>query len=202
MSFANRADCLAAIARDLGDPDGSIWSEDDLSRHLDHALADLADAAGAQESLDLSATGADEYDISGHPEIRHLLAVEWPLSQQPPAHIRFHLWRGQLRLLDAVPPAGQTLRLHYRKAFTVDDLGSDLPAELEELAVLGARGYALLQQAARTIATLNVDSWVSRRYELQGERTLERFRKTLEKCARRREDPPSRDGQPNWYSAI
>lgn len=202
MSFANRADFLAAIARDLGDPDAAIWSADDLSRHLDHALADLADAAGAEDSQDVPATGSDEYDLSGSPQIRRLLAVEWPLSQQPPAHVRFHLWRGQLRLLDAVPPAGQTLRLHYRKAFTVDSEGSDVPADLEELAVLGARGYALLQQAARTIGTVNVDSWVSRRYELQGERTLERFHQALAALAKARENPPSRPGQPNWYSAV
>ena len=202
MPFANRSEFLAAIARDLGDPDAAIWTSDDLSRHLDHALAALADASGAEDSQDVSATGSDEYDLGGYPQIRALLAVEWPLSQQPPACIRFEVWRGRLRLLDAVPPAGQTLRLHYRKAFTVDDEGSDVPADLQELAVLGARGYALLQEAARTIATVNVDGWVSRRYELQGERTLERFHQALAAMVTAREDPTSRPGRVNWYSAV
>lgn len=202
MPFANRSEFLDAVARDLGDPDAAIWSADDLSRHLDHALAALADAVGAEASQDVPTTGYDTYDLAAYSGIRTLLAVEWPLEQQPPAHIRFHFWAREMRLLDAVPPAGQTLRLHYRKAYTVDGEGSDVPADLEELAVLGARGYALLQQAARTIATVNVDGWVSRRYELQGERTLEQFREALTELAKAREDPPSRPGQPNWYGTV
>jgi len=173
MSFADRDAFLAAIARDLGDPDGNSWTEDDLARHLDHALADLADAAGAQGSEDVTADGSTVYDLSDYTDIRALLAVEWPLGEQPPAHIRFHVWAGYMLLLDAVPPAGDTLRIHFRKAFTVDEEGSDVPAELEELAVMGARGYAMLQQAARTVATVNVDGWVPRRYEMQGERTIQ-----------------------------
>ncbi len=202
MPFANRSEFLEAVARDLGDPDAAIWTADELSRHLDHALAALADAAGAEASQDIPTTGCDNYDLTAYSEIRTVLAVEWPLDQQPPAHLRFHVWAGEMRLLNAVPPAGQTLRLHYRKAFTVDDEGSNVPANLEEVAVLGARGYALLQQAARTIGTVNVDSWVSRRYELQGERTLEHFHKVLTALSKAREDPPSRPGQTNWYSAV
>jgi hypothetical protein len=202
MAFAKRDDFLAAVARDLGDPDGAIWTDLDLSRHLDHALANVADAVGAEDSVDIAATGADSYDLAAYPAIREALAVEWPLDQQPPACIRFHLWDGQLRLLDDVPPSGETLRLHYRKAYIVDDAGSDVPADLEELVVTGARAYALLQQAARTVATLNVDSWVSRRYEMQGERTLERFRQALADWAKAREDPPSRPNQASWYPTI
>ena len=202
MSFADRDAFLAAIARDLGDPDNSIWSADDLSRHLDHALADLADAAGAEASEEITADGSSAYDLSDLTEIRALLAVEWPVDEQPPAHIRFHVWAGQMHLLDAIPPDGDTVRLHFRKAFTVDDEGSDVPAELEELAVLGARGYAMLQQAARTINTINVDGWVSRRYEAHGERTVARFRESLAEWVRAREDPPSRAGQtPAWYTS-
>jgi hypothetical protein len=202
MSFADRDAFLAAIALDLGDPDCLIWSEDDLSRHLDHALANLADAAGVEASGDLTADGSAIYDLSECDDIRALLAVEWPVDQQPPRHIRFHVWAGQVRLLDAIPPDGDTVRLHYRKAFAVDEEGSDVPAELEELAVLGARGYALLQQAARTVATVNVDGWVSRRYELHGERTAARFRDLLAEWVKSREDPPTRAGQTaSWYQS-
>lgn len=200
MPFANRADFLAAIARDLGDPDGNTWTSDDLSRALDHALNELADAAGAPASVDVSATGSDTYDLSGYPDVRHLAAVEWPADEQPPAYLRFHVWGATLRLLDAAPPAGEILRLHYRRAFAVDDEGSDVPADLAELAVLGACAHALLQRAACTAATVNVDGWVSRRYELQGERLLGRFRDALAELRQAREDPPSRSGQtPAWY---
>ncbi len=200
MPFANRADFLAAVARDLGDPDGSIWTSDDLARALAHALDDLADAAGAPAALDIAADGSDLYDLSEHPEIRQLLAVESPPDARPPAYLRFHVWGAALRLLDGPPPAGETVRLHYRAAFAVDDEGSDVPADLAELAVLGARGYALLQQAAHTAASVNVDGWVSRRYELQAERLLARFRDALTALRQAREDPPSRPGQtPAWY---
>lgn len=200
MPFANRSDFLSAIARDLGDPDGSIWTSDDLSRALDHALDDLADAAGPPASVDVPATGTDTYDLSTYPQIRHLLAVEWPVGRQPPAYLRFHVWGSALRLLDDAPSSGETLRLHYRRGFTVDDAGSDVPTGLAELAALGARAYATLQQATRTAATVNVDGWVSRRYELQGERLLARFREALGEVRQAREDPPSYPGQtPAWY---
>lgn len=200
MSFADRDEFLAAIARDLGDPDNVLWTEDDLNRHLDHALADLADAAGVQASEDITADGSNTYDLRDYTDIRALLAVEWPVGEQPPAHIRFHVWAGQARLLDAMPPDGDAVRLHFRKAFTVDEEGSDVPAELEELAALGARGYAMLQQAARTVNTVNVDGWVSRRYEAHGERTVARFRESLAEWVKAREDPPARAGEtPAWY---
>lgn len=200
MPFANRADFLAAIARDLGDPDGHVWTTDDLLRALGHALGELADAAGAPASVDVPATGSDAYDLREYPDIRHLAAIEWPVGQQPPAYLRFHVWGAVLRLLDTPPPAGETLRLHYRSAFTVDDEGSDVPAELAELAVLGARAHALLQQAARTAGTVNVDGWVSRRYEIQGERLLARFRDALAELRQAREEPPCAPGQtPAWY---
>ncbi|MDH7488303.1 MAG: hypothetical protein QHH80_02190 [Anaerolineae bacterium] len=200
MPFANRADFLAAIARDLGDPDGNTWTSDDLSRALDHALDDLADAVGAPASVDVPATGSDTYDLSGYPHVRQIVAVEWPADEQPPAYLRFHIWGATLRLLDAAPPAGETLRLHYRRAFAVDDESSDVPADLAELAVLGARAYALLQQAARTACTVNVDGWVSRRYELQSERLLTRFREALAELRQARENPPFHPGQtPAWY---
>ena len=64
MPFANRSEFLDAIARDLGDPDAAIWNADDLSRHLGHALANLADAAGAEDSQDVPATGSASYDLS------------------------------------------------------------------------------------------------------------------------------------------
>lgn len=200
MPLANRAEFLAAIARDLGDPDGNTWTSDDLSRALDHALDDLADAAGVATSVDVPASGSDTYDLSEYPEIRQLAAVEWPVDEQPPAYLRFHVWGATLRLLDAAPPTGETLRLHYRRAFAVDDESSDVPANLAELAVLGARAYAMLQQAARTAATVNVDGWVSRRYELQGERLLARFREALSELCQARDAPPFPPGQtPAWY---
>lgn len=200
MSFADRDVFIAAIARDLGDPDNAIWTEDDLSRHLDHALADLADAVGGQGSEDITADGSSGYDLGDYTDIRALLAVEWPVGQQPPAYLRFSIWDGYVFLRDARPSGGDTVRLHFRTGFTVDDMSSDVPAELEELAVLGARGYAMLQQAARTIGTVNVDGWVSRRCELQGERTVARFRESLAEWVRAREDTPFRAGEtPAWY---
>ena len=203
MSFANRSDFLAAIACDLGDPDGNVWTPDDLARHLDHALADLADAVGAAGSVDVPATGSDTYDLSDYPEIRQLLAVECPPDERPPAYLRFHVWGATLRLLDDAPTTGETLRLHYRGAFTVDDEGSDVPADLAELAVLGARAYALLQQASRTAGTVNVDGWVSRRYELQAAPLLARFRDALADLRQSRENPPFCAGQtPSWYEGT
>jgi hypothetical protein len=203
MPYADRDAFLAAIARDLGDPDGGIWTEDDLNRHLDHALADLADAAGAEDSLDITADGSTIYDIREYTDIHTLLAVEWPVGKQPPAYLRFHEWAGRVMLHDAVPPAGDTVRIHFRKPFTVDEEGSDVPAELEELAVMGAWGYATRQLAARTTGTVNVDRWVSRRYERQAERTLALFRRSLAEKTQAREDPPFRGGEtPAWYSEI
>lgn len=202
MPFVHRSEFVAAIARDLGDPNGNTWTADDLSRALDHALSDLADAVGAMAWVDVPADGSNTYDLADYPDIRQLLAVESPPGGQPPAYLRFHMWGGILRLLDDAPNAGETLRLHYRAAFTVDTEGSNVPAELEEPAILGARAYAMLQQAARTAGTVNVDSWVSRRYELQGERLLAQFRDALAELRRGREDPPFVSGQtPAWYDA-
>ncbi len=203
MPFANRADFLAAVARDLGDPEGNIWTEDDLSRMLDHALSDLARVVGVEQTLDLPTTGSIDYDLTAYPYVQSLVAVEWPLEQQPLATVQSVLWEGKLRLKwDEAPPAGQTMRLYYRTAYTVDESGSNVPAQLEEVVVTGARAYALLQQSVRTAETLNVDSWVSRRYELQLERAYDQFREGLAKAIAARIDPPTTDAQPSWYPTI
>ncbi len=81
----------------------------------------------------------------------------------------------------------------------MDAQGSDLPEELEELALLGARAHCLLQRGIGAIAAVNVDQEAAERYRELGLRAMDDFQRRLIALRAERYQPPHPATTPPWW---
>lgn len=80
--------------------------------------------------------------------------VEYPVGDYPPALIGFQRW-GETLLLDSpLAPTGDDARISYTVHHTIDDDSSTLTPFQEELVVLAASAFAVIELAAASIDTL------------------------------------------------
>ena len=150
----------AMVRKDLRDDDSVRWTDDELDRHIEHAVKDISCAVPLQArdtDLTIPDPASREIDISGITGRISVEAVEYPVGYYPKRYRHFTLWVDVLELLiDTEPTAGDSLYLYYGKLHTVDAEGSTLPANLENLCALGAGAYAALDWAVYTINQVNV----------------------------------------------
>lgn len=202
MAYANIGAFRADLAIDLDDASNSIWSTAELDRALEHAMREIALAVGLSATQEMATVaGQSEYDISTYTDILRIDAVEYPADQDPKAWTQFWVYESQLRLLLEEPPSDSsgTIRIYYTKGYTVDANGSNLPEELEELALLGAKGYCLLQEGIGAIGRVNVDAEAAARYHQMGLAALDEFKRRLAQKEAERFEPPQPAWTPGWW---
>jgi len=181
----------ARIRKDLKDPDSDRWSDDDLDRHIEHAVKDLNLAAPLQ-AKDTSLTFPDpasrEVDISGVTGLMHVKAVEYPVGEFPKRLRHFNVFSQVLEVeVDTLPTAGDSLYLYYDKVHTVDVDGSTLPVELEDICAVGAAGYAAVEWGAYSVNKVNIGGKPTpAEFLAWGKDRLERFREELTRLRRRK----------------
>jgi hypothetical protein len=150
----------AMVRKDLRDDDSVRWTDDELDRHIQHAVTDISCAVPLQArdtDLTIPDPASREIDISGITGRISVEAVEYPVGYYPRRYRHFTLWADILELLiDTEPAAGDSVYLYYGKLHTVDVDGSTLPASLEDLCAVGAGAYAALEWAAYAINQVNV----------------------------------------------
>ncbi len=181
----------ARIRKDLKDPDSDRWSDDDLDRHIEHAVQDLNLAAPLQakdEALTFPDPASREVDISGVTGLIHVKAVEYPVGEFPKRYRHFNVFSQVLEVqVPIIPTAGDSLYLYYDKVHTVDSEGSTLPAELEDICAIGAEGYAAMEWAAYSVNKVNIGGKPTpTEFMAWGKDRLERFRDELKRLRRRK----------------
>ncbi|MDD4924156.1 MAG: hypothetical protein PHF74_04900 [Dehalococcoidales bacterium] len=146
------------VRRDLRDEDANNyrWNDDEINRHILHAVKDVSEAIPLQQTVIIPTTGGSrELDISGIADRIAIRAVEYPVNRFPKHYHRFSLWENTLTLIDSKIPDGGNACIYYEKAHTIDDSGSSIPAYMEELVICGACGYAAIEWAAFSINRVN-----------------------------------------------
>jgi len=181
----------ARVRRDLKDPDSDRWSDDDLDRHIEHAVQDINLAAPLQakdKSLVFPTPASREVDISGVTGLMHVRAVEYPVGEFPKRYRHFNVFSEVLEVLtDTMPTAGDSLYVYYDKVHTVDDSGSTLPVELEDICAVGAEGYAAIEWAAYSVNKVNIGGKPTpQEFMAWGKDRLDRFRDELKRLRRRK----------------
>ena len=148
------------VRRDLHDEDAQSyrWSDDELDRHIDHAVRELSLALPLEAKADLTTTaGSRELSISSLYDVVTIEAVEYPVGQYPPVYVRFSVWAQNLTLLvDQVPSGSEDVYVYYDKLYTLDASSSTIPAPLEDLVAMGAAGYAAVEWASFATNRVNV----------------------------------------------
>ena len=172
------------VRRDLHDEDANAyrWSDDELDRHIAHAVRE-ASLASPLESKAALLTTPDSREISLTSLADRLVveAVEYPVDQYPATYVPFSLWGDTLTLLvDSAPISAQDVNVFYGKLHTLDDGGSTLAAALEDIVATGAAGYAALEWASFATNRVNTggsETW--RDYLIWGEQRLAAFSAAL-----------------------
>jgi hypothetical protein len=153
---SNLAQLRAALRIELRDEDAAayLWTDAVLNRHLAHALQHVQVAAPVFASLTKTMPPDRRVDLTADVPATFLWldAVEHPVDRFPNC---FHPFREEagpkLYFLTAeLPPAGEALAVWYAHGYTVTEGASDLPAELDRAVLLGARAFALADQAVDT----------------------------------------------------
>ena len=177
----NISDMRARVRTDLRDEAaaGQRWTDDELDRHILHAVRQLSLSIPREATATLTAGGESgrEVSLASLTDLVTVEAAEHPVGHSPLAYRPFSLWAGSLTLLgDPVPRSGDSVRVYYGRLHTIDVTGSSIPQALEDLAAVGAGGYAALEWSSYAINRVNVGGVeVWKQYRAWGQDRLDAF---------------------------
>jgi hypothetical protein len=177
------------LRRDLKDEDPTNyrWSDDELDRHIAHAVKEFSEALPLPAKATLPTTaGSRVIDISSLTDRVMVEVVEYPLDEFPPGYQRFALWGHALTLFGNEVPDGSNCVVYYGMLHTLDEQGSTIPAKHEDLIALGAGGYAAVGWASYAINKVSLGGTTTPEDFLNwGNQRLKQFRSELRRLGRR-----------------
>ena len=177
------------VRRDLKDedPGNYRWSDDELDRHIAHAVKEFSEAVPVPVKATLpTTTGSRVIDISPLTDRVMVEAVEYPVGKFPPCYQRFALWGHALTLFGDEVPDGSNCDIYYGMLHTLDAEGSTISTKHEDLIAIGAEGYAAVEWANYTINRVSVGGTTTpREFLTWGNEKLKQFRSELKRLGRR-----------------
>jgi hypothetical protein len=147
------------LRRDLKDEDAANyrWSDDELDRHIAHAVREFSEAVPLPAKAIMPTTPDSRViDISSLTDRVMVEAVEYPVGKFPPQYQRFALWGHMLTLFGDEVPDGSNCNVYYAILHTLDAEGSTIPTKHEDLVATGACGYAAVEWAVYAVNRVNV----------------------------------------------
>ena len=171
----NLTEMRTRVREDLQDEDEANyrWSNDEVDGAIQRVVREFSLAYPLMESTDIATTdGSNELDISSLSGLIAIMRVEFPIGEDPACYQRVELWKTTLYMQDK--GNGDDARVRWYKEHTLGT-SSTIPAQLEEIIVLGATGYLAASASAYTVdrasiagtgATINFLKWGQERLEL------------------------------------
>ena len=185
----NLAEMRTILRRDLHDEDDTNyrWTDEELDRHIAHAVKDFSEAIPCEQKAVIATTSASrEIDISAFADRIVVEAVEYPVAQFPKKYQRYSLWADTLTLLGDEIPDGSNAHIYCGKLHTIDAEGSSIPTKHEDLVATGACGYAAVEWAAYAINRVNVGGLMTpKEFLTWGKEKLRYFKAELKRLGRR-----------------
>ncbi len=179
-------DIRERVRRDLSDMSETAWPDDQLDRHIAHALSDLSLAIPQELSTDLATTPASrDISITAVEGLIDVETVEFPIGQFPPSYPGFASWAQVLTLHVETPPDGGDARIFYTATHQLDGTGSTLSEHLAEILTTGASAYAALELSAGTSNTINLNPAAAEHYAALSRARLTAFRQLLHTYGRK-----------------
>ena len=182
----NLTEMRARVREDLQDTDSQNyrWTDDEVDGALDRVVLEYSLHAPIEQQDDIATSDGDtELDISGLTGRLEVESVEFPIGQTPKYLQRTEYWAGHLYMQDE--GNGNDARVRWLKKHTLTAESTTIPAEHEEIIVLGATGYLAMSASAYTVdrasiagrhATINFKAW--------GKERLDRYDRKLKAVSR------------------
>jgi len=183
----NLTEMRARVREDLQDTDSQNyrWTDDEVDGAIERVVAEYSLRAPIEQQDDIATTAGDtELDISSLSGLLEVGSVEFPIDRSPKYLQRTEYWAGHLYMEDK--GSGQDACVRWIKRHTLDVGSTTVPAEHDEIIVLGATGYLAMSASAYTVdrasiagrhATINYSAW--------GKERLDRYDKRLKAISRR-----------------
>ena len=184
----NISEMITLVRRDLKDETTPYqWSDDELSRHINHALGELSERVPLPAKATLpTVSSSREVDISSLSNRVMVQAVEYPVDESPARYQRFSIWGDTLTIISGPEPNGSDCYVYYGTLHTIDTNGSTVPDKYEDLVATGACGYAAISWAAFSINKVNIGGKMTAdEYRAWGNERLVIFRERLKQLGRR-----------------
>jgi len=182
----NLTEMRARVREDLQDTDSQNyrWTDDEVDGAIDRVVMEYSLHAPIEQQTDIATTDGDtELDISSLTGLLEIESVEFPIGQQPKYLQRTGYWAGHLYMEGAGD--GEDARVRWLKKHTLTAESTTIPAEHEEIIVLGATGYLAMSASTYTVdrasiagrhATINYKAW--------GKERLDRYDRKLKAVSR------------------
>jgi hypothetical protein len=182
----NLTEMRARVRQDLEDTDSQNyrWTDDEVDGAIDRVVMEYSLHAPIEQQDDIATTNGDtELDISSLSGLLKIESVEFPIGKSPKYLQRFEYWAGKICMED--DGDGTDARVRWLKRHTLTAQSTTIPAEHEEIIVLGATSYLAMSAAAYTVdratiaghyATINYKAWSKER--------LDRYDRKLKQIAR------------------
>ena len=185
----NLTEMRTIVRRDLKDEDAGNyrWTNDELDRHIAHAVKDFSEAIPCEQKATKATTsGSREIDISTVTDRIMVEAVEYPADKFPKRYQRFSLWADTLTLLGSEVPDGSNAYIYYGKLHTLGVSTSTIPTKFEDLIAIGACGYAAFEWAVYAVNRVNIGGDVAPgEFLAWGKEKLDYFKTELKRLGRR-----------------
>ena len=183
----NLTEMITLVRRELKDESSNLWSDDELTRHIDRALKELSERISLPAKATLATTaGSREVDISVITDRIMVQAVEYPIGETPQEFQRFSLWGDTLVILSGDEPDGSDCCIYYGKLHTLDAVTSTVPAKHEDLVAAGAAGNAAISWGVYAVNRVNVGGVATaREYRIWGKERLRFFTQEVNRLGRR-----------------
>jgi hypothetical protein len=143
----NLTEMEARVREDLQDTDEENyrWSDDEVDAAINRVVMEYSLHAPIRMLTDVTTTPADnELDISGLTGLLKIENIEFPIGYSQ----FYQYWAGRVFMQDN--GTGDKARVRWLKIHTLGE-SSTIPAEHEELIVLGATGYLAMSASVSTV---------------------------------------------------
>ena len=181
----NLTEMTARVREDLQDTDSENyrWTDDEVDGAIDRVVMEYSLRAPIEQQDDIATTDGDtELDISTLTGLLKVESVEFPLGKTPKYLQHFEYWAGQLYMQDEGD--GTNARVRWTKKHTLTAESSTIPAEHEELIVLGATGYLAMSASAATVDRAFIAGhYGTTSYRAWGQERLDRYDQKLKAIA-------------------
>jgi len=182
----NLTEMRARVREDLQDTDSQNyrWTDAEVDGAIGRVVTEYSLHAPIEQQDDIATTDGDtELDISTLSGLLEVESVEFPIGYTPKYLQRTEYWAGKLYIENEGD--GEDARVRWLKKHTLTAESTTIPAEHEEIIVLGATGYLAMSASAYAVdrasiagrhATINYKAW--------GKERLGRYDKKLKAISR------------------
>jgi len=171
----------ARVREDLQDEDEANyrWTNDQVDGAIERVVREFSIVKPIQQQDDIATVGSSrDIDISSLEGLTRVESVEFPIGENPSHYQKFRIWQDTIQMSDE--GNGSDARVRWYKEHTLDAESSTIPAQFEEIIVLGATGYLAASASVYTVDKATIaGKWATINFLKWGEQRLDRYEKKL-----------------------